>query len=263
MTESSCHVILNGGLGNQLFQVAAAYAHCKRNGYRLSISEGNASPRPTYWDKFLHKARPFIGSGDPTVRRWMEPFWHYSLIPKHVRYLFGYFQSSKYFNDISGEIRELFTPPFSIVDAVNAKYNGLVKPNSVAIHVRRGDYVIPEKINFHFVTTNSYFERAIAEARRKDPSAEFVVFSEDVEWCRAQSFFAGATIIDEPDECLSMELMSRFRRYIISNSSFSWWSVYLGAPAEMVISPDRWFGPTGIQDWQDVYEPSWTIIKTE
>ena len=266
MTDTSlpsCYVPLMGGLGNQLFQIATAYAHCRRHGYCLSVSSTTIGGRPTYWERTLQRVRPFIGVVDPSARRWGEPHFHYAPIPADARNLFGYFQSGKYFSDLIGEIRELFSAPAEITETVNVKYDGLIKPNSVAIHVRRTDYLKENAINYHFVTTNSYFERAMNEARIRDPSAEFVVFSDDLEWCKRQSFFAGATFIDEPDECLALELMSRFRRYIISNSSFSWWATWLGAPAELVLAPNRWFGPRGSQDWEDIYEPQWIRVETQ
>lgn len=251
-----------GGLGNQMFQIATAYAHAKRNGYSLCLSSDTQGGRPTYWDKTLHAFRQYIRSPSGPMKQHREPHFHYAPIPASATNLFGYFQSSKYFGNYREELRELFRAPESIVAAVDAKYRELVKPHSVAVHVRRGDYLTGDRPAFHFVTTNAYFERAIGEARRLDPTAEFVVFSEDVEWCRAQPFFAGATIVDEPDECLTMELMSRFRRYIISNSSFSWWATYLGAPTEMVLAPNRWFGPRGPQGWHDIYESSWKLVET-
>jgi hypothetical protein len=261
--KPACFIPLMGGLGNQLFQIAAAFAHCKRNGLTPVISEGTQGGRPTYWDRTLYRARRYIGTPSGTSNLWREPHFHYHPIPSSARYLFGYYQSSKYFSDYRDEIRELFAPPPSLVTAVDAKYGSLITPHSVAVHVRRGDYLTGGRPAFHYVTTERYFERAVEEARRRDPEAHFVVFSEDVDWCRAQPFFAGATIVDESDECLTFELLSRFRRYIISNSSFSWWATWLGPAPEMVLAPDRWFGPAGPQDWEDIYEPSWIKIKTD
>lgn len=258
-----CFIQLMGGLGNQMFQIASAFAHSKRNHYTLKVSADTLGGRPTYWDRTLYRARRLVGTQESPQPLWREPHFRYHPTPAGARNIFGYYQSSKYFSEYRTEIRDLFAAPPSIVSAVNEKYGDLVTPHSVAVHVRRGDYLTGQRPSVHYVTTDLYFERAVAEARARDPEATFVVFSEDVEWCRAQPFFSGATIIDEPDECLTMELMSRFRRYIISNSSFSWWATYMGAPTEMVLAPDRWFGPAGAQDWEDIYEPSWIKINTQ
>jgi hypothetical protein len=68
----------------------------------------------------------------------------------------------------------------------------------------------------------------------------WLVFSDDPEWCKQQACFAGAQILDEPDELLSLELMSRCKGgAVISNSSFSWWGAIL-ANAERVVYPDLW-----------------------
>jgi hypothetical protein len=264
MTDpKQCYIPLMGGLGNQMFQIATAYAHAKRTGMRLTVSSNTQGGRPTYWDRTLYRARRHVGTCASPTNVWKEPHFHYRAIPPNAMYLHGYFQSSKYFNDFRSEVRDLFAAPSSVTQTVNEKYGDIVTPHAVAVHVRRGDYLTGPRPAFHLVATELYFERAVSEARRRDPGATFVIFSEDVEWCRAQPFFAGATIIDEPDECLTMELMSRFRRYIISNSSFSWWASWLGPEPEFVLAPDRWFGPHGPQDWEDIYEPSWTKIKVD
>ncbi len=51
--------------------------------------------------------------------------------------------------------------------------------------------------------------------------------------------------------------MSRFDNYVISNSTFSWWAVFLAKPTGVVIAPSRWQGLKGPAKWTDIYDPRW------
>lgn len=261
---SKLFVNLMGGLGNQLFQIAAGVSLSIRSGASLIISANTEGGRPTYWESFLENCAKFIGP-NTSKQMWNEPYFHYKEIPTSSDGINGYFQSSRYFTDISNNIRTLFTPSDKIQTYVSETYGKTLltdelREHGVVVHVRRGDYMLPDKIPFHFVTTPIYFERACSEMKKKNSAAKFLVFSEDLEWCRQQSYFKDAIFVNEPDECVALHLMSHYKHYIISNSSFSWWAVWLNTPAVLVYAPDRWFGPRGPRDWQDVYEPSWIRI---
>jgi hypothetical protein len=237
----ACFVQLEGGLGNQLFQVAAAWAHCKRNGFTLQISKGTKGGRGTYWTSVLQRFAGHIGDLQQGPL-WHEPRFAYTPIPREARNLFGYFQSSRYFAEYAEELRELFdlseTVDYDLSDAV-------------AVHIRLGDYFTRKNRSFHGIVTQGYYERAIA----KFPGKRILVLSDNLAACRTWPFLQEAIFVDESDVvCLS--LMSRAPNLIMSNSSFSWWGVFLGAP-KRVISPARWFGPSGPQDYEDIYEPSW------
>jgi hypothetical protein len=262
-----CYVKLMGGLGNQLFEIAAAYAHAQRNGYTLQLSHDvdSGRGRPTYFDSFLHSCKRYIGA-PPATRTYGEPHFHYAPIPAAAQSIYGYFQCSRYFADLSDQVRTLFDPSTAIKDAVTAKYTALLtedtKANSVIIHIRRGDYLKDTTHSYHGILSSLYYKHAMARFRTiLGDNIKFYIFSDDIKYCAAE--FPEATCIDEPDDCLTLHLMSQFRHYIISNSSFSWWATWLGEPAMHVIAPDRWFGPKGPQDYQDVYEDSWIRIKAE
>jgi hypothetical protein len=271
-TEKVSYVKLIGGLGNQLFQIAAAYAHARRGSAQLRLSDDvdGGHGRPSYYTTFLHKCKAFIGPS-PSSPTYREPHFHYAPIPKEAEFIFGYYQCSHYFADVSGDVRALFDPHPIIKKVTTAKYGaylteeGKVKTTTVIVHVRRGDYMTAKNLSFHGILTPLYYRAAMKHFRDLlGPSTQFLLFSDDINYCRATyGGDAGVTCIDEQNESVALYFMSQFRYYIISNSSFSWWAVYLGEPATTVIAPDRWFGPAGPQDYEDIYEPDWLRLTAE
>ena len=262
-------VTLIGGLGNQLFQIAAAYAHAKRNGGSLLLSTDvdHGCGRPSYYTTFLHQCAQFIGSA-PAAHTYREPHFHYAEIPSSVQSLYGYFQSSRYFKEVRDEVKALFDPHPVIKRLVAAKYAPyLSDATTVIMHVRRGDYMREDKKAYHGILTPLYYRAAMALCRERlgvGSDTKFLILSDDFEYCRSTyGSDPGVTCIDEPNECVALHFMSQFQNYILSNSSFSWWATFLGTPATLVVAPDRWFGAAGPQDIQDIYEEGWQRLKAE
>ena len=258
-----CYVQLMGGLGNQLFQAAAAYAFCKRTGKTLKISQrsmGANGYKPTYWETYMQDLKANVSPRKSGVT-WKEPSFAYTPIPAETQVLAGYYQTSLYFKDCAAEIRRLFHPGQATHVHMLKKYGALLvaKPDATVIHIRRGDYFGSDELRErHGILTADWYRRALAFAKAKD----VIVFSDDIAWCRGQDFLQGATFVDERDEVVALHLMRQFRRFVLSNSSFSWWAAWL-AGSEDVVVPDRWFGPSGPQDTQDIYEPSWRTLSLE
>lgn len=148
-----------------------------------------------------------------------------------------YVQGEEFFKDYADEIKDTFS-----ADIVELPY--------VAVHVRRGDYVknpfyvnltqteIDYDLGGSFKEPN-YYELAMKEF----PKAEFLVFSDNIEWCK--DYFIGDEykFCEEEDPILSMNLMAGCKGHIIANSSFSWWAAYISPYTQKVVAPSakNWY----------------------
>ena len=161
---------------------------------------------------------------------------------KGDRYFEGYWQSEKYFTGIEAELRECFAFQRQLSDANLELLRDLPRPVA-SIHVRRGDYLKYPNLN---ICTPGYYEKAVAALLASRPVSSFIVFSEDLEYCR-QTLRLG----DRPaafvgwnggrDSWQDMAMMARCDHHVIANSSFSWWGAWLNpAPEKAIVAPAIW-----------------------
>ena len=177
----------------------------------------------------------------------------------NITYYYGGWHSEKYFVSVKNEIIKAFK--FSKpVDPQNTVYINQIKNTaSVALHVRRGDYLNATNFNlFGEVCTKSYFEKAISIINNKVDNPHFFVFSDDLLWVQANLDIKNCTYITgnlKNNSWKDMYLMTICKHNIISNSSFSWWGAWLNNNADkIVISPSR-FLKNDIST--DFYPESW------
>ena len=120
---------LKGGLGNQMFQIAAGYAHAKNTDQDFAIDfnithhGGQGHPHLKYKDN-LFKTIPTDSFKGRDFVMYNEPTFKYSEIIKDDKDMMidGYFQSEKYFEKYRDDILNLFTFPDDIVEQVETKY---------------------------------------------------------------------------------------------------------------------------------------------
>lgn len=134
-----------------------------------------------------------------------------------------YVQSEEYFGEYVDAIKALYSP-------------GIPETRKrVSIHVRRGDYVNNPFYVDLFQT--DYYQKAM----EMFPNQEFIIFSDDIAWCRRQPIFKDCLFADG-DEVSDMNQMAACEHNIMANSSFSWWAAYLNPnPDKKVICPKDWF----------------------
>ena len=175
-------------------------------------------------------------------------------------YLCGWFQSTGYFNDISDILREEFEPKYPEKACNKALYDIIDNTESVCVTVRRGNYTLDKFKKKYYLCDPDYFKRAADQMQKMVPDATYVVFSDDVDWCKENIILPGKTYYESgKDEVWEkLRLMKRCKHFIISNSSFSWWAQYLSDNADKkVIAPSRW---NTTSTSRSIYDDAWTLI---
>ena len=266
-------VIIKGGLGNQLFQIAAAYSYAKKEGGTLQIlHKVHNGDRPVYWDTILQRLKPYlVQTIPPHMIHWNEtlPTMYQSIPPLTSQgvLLDGYRQTSKYFYnyDIKQELRELFAPSSTLMNEVSARYSFLLenKDRVVVVHARRTDYLRNQTIiDFHGPLHSNYYKEAIQRMKQKIDNPIWLLTSDDnrywMEIEKELDIHSPVILMNESD-IHTFALLQQFQHVILSNSTFIWWCAWM-ADAKHVIAPSKWFGPTGPHPYDDIYEDHWERI---
>jgi len=283
---------LVGGLGNQLFQVAAAFRYADVHheetelGQRVAFvhRQGTTHPegdtrRTTYWDSLLSQVPQFPQHFDPTAAEWQalkEPGFlprPWPLLYGHVR-LHGYWQAWCHVSPQLPRLRRLVAQSGVTPAALTDPQVRL--ETALAIHVRRGDYLSNPQ---HPVQTLEYYRKAYAHCRERHAGKPVVLFTDDREWCRdhlvpllneldpeVRCCFTDPTSADVED----LVALTRCAAHVIANSSFSWWGAALAPPPAdpsdqppCVVAPRQWFNPEAggqIRQWDCLYAPHWKVV---
>jgi hypothetical protein len=287
---------LIGGLGNQMFQYAAARALADRTGsevvldvsdfasytvhrYALDAMRIRAQVRGAPAVTAVPQARPFARKAKALWRRLVPA--RAQAVPTYRERSFafdpgvasqrppvqleGYWQSEKYFRDAADAIRADFTLGTEPDAANRAMLERMQGTCAVSLHVRRGDYVTnPTAAAFHGSCSPDYYRQAVDHIAGRCGPLTLFVFSDDQEWVRQNMQFAHPTVhVDcNPPErgAWDMHLMKHCHHHVVANSSFSWWGAWLNpSPDKIVVAPGRWF-TDGTIDTSDLIPPAWVRI---
>jgi len=250
-----------GGLGNKMFQISAAFSMAKENKDELifNINDCESSHRPlnSYFDNIFKKVN-FVNHTLPINNVHFEQGFHFQKINYAPNLkIHGYFQSEKYFLKYKKNIKNLFSIDKENKKKLNDKYGDLLKLNTCSIHVRRGDYL--GLTDYHTVLDINYFNKAMSYF---DSNTTFLVFSDDVNWCRNNLISENIFFIENNLDYIDLWLMSLCKNNIISNSTFSWWGAYLNNNRyKKVICPKNWFGESNKHlIIEDLYCKNWIVI---
>jgi hypothetical protein len=249
-----------GGLGNQMFNMAAGYVAHRHTGSPLYICR--LLPNENVHNTSLHDYRKsifkYLGKHiqythkDIDITAALHGFsydiqiiakafaeWYPEKISSKT-IMSSYYQFYPPIEKFEHEIRDIFVRG---LEEIRSKFPDYSK--SAFLHVRRGDYLKYQDI--HYIQPLSYYEKAIEKLMSMKQVDQILVFSDDLEWIKSQDLFKNPLmkIMELDDELDTLACMSLCKAgAICANSTFSWWGAFLGAHGARspVFVPERWIG---------------------
>jgi hypothetical protein len=233
----TCSPILQSGLGNILFKVAAAYAYSLRYNYDFCIYKNLCQDSVhgnmiDYFENILKyiNIKEFSGQNIPIFKEQSMVYREIENFNQDVCF-YGDFQSELYFLDFKEQVKNLF-----FLD--NTKFNG---KGYCSIHVRRGDYL--GLAHFYEQIGIDFYKKSIDIF---DKDMKFLIFSNDIGWCKnnftENNGFKNIEFSNSSNSnYIDLELMSKCEHNITTNSTFSWWAAYLNKNKnKKIITPKQW-----------------------
>lgn len=151
----------------------------------------------------------------------------------------GFFMSYRYWYALRDEVFGIFRfkPEIAAQAAALVAGAGTGGKEVVAVHVRRSDYLNSQ---IHVNLSHDYYASAFAQF--KGDKYAFLVFSDDIEWCR-QAFGRRQNVhySTQPSHYVDMCAMSLCHHHILANSSFSMWGALLNrSTTKKVVCPSKY-----------------------
>jgi len=270
------YVLLHGGLGNQMFQLASAYGLARKQGrYLVALYSNNPSmyPHQNSFQDYTHtifrntpcllatnqmfqdsavEVYSELGNVSMGFEYHPERIFGAETDPRNQKdvILNGYFQNEQYFREYRQEILDEWRYPL-LAEKLQETYPNL--SNAYFFHVRRGDYL---DNSMYQIAWDAYYKKALDTIMELETDStkpvQFYVFSDDNSFCKTYSVLVDAlekfpgrivfTLIENLGALESMFFMSLCGSGgIASNSSFSWWGGYLNPLSrKMVVLPKQW-----------------------
>jgi hypothetical protein len=262
---------LTDGLGNQIFIFAAALEQARRLGVDVKVETSfyKIHTKRVYglnqlFQPSIHEATP-SEANKSMARRALK---HVIRLLKLSHLLFefkeksnrfqpeifkirpgtiieGFFQSTKYFPSVGGEIAESIRT-VTVSATEQAVIDDVSSRPFIAVHVRRGDYLSESHLREAAgLTTREYYETSMKMIGGR--GVPCIVFTDSPQEAKQELGEISELVFDSRilplGELATLKLMSLASGIVMSNSSFSWWAAYTMShfdPDTTVISPRPW-----------------------
>ncbi|KAK7491085.1 hypothetical protein BaRGS_00017649 [Batillaria attramentaria] len=221
-----------GRLGNQMFQYASLLGIARTNNRSSFVSSSsdvaryflgvNVEDRSTFhWRRLKEK---FYASKD----------YFFDSLPEEDLKLVGFFQSWKYFSEVSTDVRKAFVFRPRVYKEVRSffdRYCGTLAKNvtKIGVHVRRSDMMSKSTKQLGYRTAPlSYVKNALNHMRsRFGDHSKFFIVSDDPDWCTRELKQKGVSVVDLAPAIVHLGFLTLCDHVIMTVGTFGWWAAYL------------------------------------
>jgi len=261
-------VLIQGRLGNQLFQYAMAFSIAKELKTSFFFDQ---SAEKIYINKYFEIPNYRFAILDYTLFNikgyknlftfyFRRNFYHLinkiqvsnhikeedldaSKFQNHTLYI-GYFQSENYFKPYKNELLSYLTIKKEYIKLYYQKFKENFKNKKIiTVHIRRGDYAHLPQWNLGGSDLRlplTYYKQAI-QPYQKDSKVLFVFIGDDFPFIEENFGFIPNKIISKESEIIDFLHLVYADVCIISNSTFSWWGAYLNQKQDKVVICPKYF----------------------
>jgi hypothetical protein len=275
MNQLKTYIVIKGGLGNQLFQIATGIRYSKENNRELIINTNLITPNTHQsFEDTINRLKELF----PTIKLSTENINNNIIFNKNNNIIFnknnniifnknniviynecnngafvynkipipsinilinGYFQTINYLPSRDELIKDMNIKP------KNNKLEDKFKDNNYYfIHIRLGDYV---NHSFHYINLDEYYNYAINQIKIKDKDAKFIICTNQYDKILQDKInkiklnICEYDIQDNTDnEIDTLYIMMMCKGGICANSSLSWIGSYLQKDHDNIYMPYPW-----------------------
>ena len=254
-------ILINGRLGNQLFQYASGlnlskklntkfFIHQRIAKYEFSLTKYFVLPgysrylnsiKTRIYNLFLKSKYELVDLNTNNEK----PLINISKIRNHS-YLEGFFQSASYFEENKQSIVNAFQLNKQSKNKFESKYKSLYENNKIiAVHVRRTDYSEQggeETGGTDLTIPITYYLKCMNSIQDID-NYKVIFVSDDIEYIKENFSIKPNYQFERNEEIVDFQIILNADIAILANSSFSWWAAYLNPkPNKIIYAPKYWFG---------------------
>lgn len=179
------------------------------------------------------------------------------IINKKNKSIYGYFQSEKYFKEISDQIKKELKVVTEPSNQARKMLDEILGCNAVGVSIRCGHGYINTGLD---VCNPEYYYKGMDIVACKVYNPVFFIFSDRIDIVKeTYKFSCPVKYIENMPDYESLRLLYSCKHFVIANSSFSWFGAYLSDNAsKIVIAPSKWYKKSNKRP--DIFLESMTLI---
>ena len=265
MSNGYVSVHIQGGLGNQIYQISAALNYANKYNKELIFCDDDISPSLspshgyTVWKTLFNNHFKLLSKEEYNNINFNKESDNNTYVNGNVQ-LFGYYEEFRNISEYSKNYiyniicsSDLYLNAKIFYIKLKILFNDEDDNNYCFIHVRRGDYISI----LNYTTDIEYFNNSYNYINNLNNNTKFFLFSDDLEWCKNNIKYKNLYYIDHiNDHKIEFILMTLFKNAIIDSSTFSWWGAYFGDNKNIIIAPKK----HRVHNPSDIYPNNWITL---